>query len=474
MEFVISAGPGEFGELVADARCHEDNGRLPDASAALQRALVLNPDATSLAVWLGWIEIRLGNFARASEYALTIAQPEERNYAASRRLLVFANAYSGDWAQAGNALGDLAARSTAEAAALARESATAFLSLLDERYRQEAFGEVAELFSLLPGLVRSHGGESAGKMALIAAQASLKMRRCVAAIDILHSASPGPGGGRAARSAGNPLAGVTLLTSIMPGRKDVQRQAIESWRRCGAKVVSLNAADEMSVLKDDYPDVEFSRAGRDARKEFAKPYVYMRDMMRTLAELQDDVVGIINSDIAIDTGACGVLEGAVASARESFTFGYRYDVKTLSEMGVGGGSVPFPYGFDWFLFPRSAAARIDGGPFVFGCPWWDLWLPFAALHARVKTVLIEEAFAYHQLHPTNWSEAAFVHFGEALISEVRRIDASASVGSAVRQVVDMVNAAERDIAGSVEPAVFFEWIAELLRTVFRHASSPLT
>jgi hypothetical protein len=480
-----------FDELISDARDFESAGRVSDAISSLNAATALNPSFGSIKVWLGWLHFQSGNFVNSAHHALLITDRRDPEFVASRRLLVFASAQSGDWQQAGRGFQDLAAVSEDQAAAVAVESSGSFLSFVDSRYREEAFGLVVEASASLPVMVRLHATETSWRITLMAAAAALKTGRGEEAAAFLRlqtnagandaapvaqpqsvaAALPALVGKSLGGADRKPLSGVTLITSIMPGRLDVQGRAIASWREYGAHVISLNAVDEAAALSGDYPDVEFMPADHDARQELGKPYVYIRDMLTALSVQGSETVGIVNSDVIFARDCEGQLARIVESARASLAFGGRYDVETLVQVTERRPGELFAYGFDWFLFSNPIAKTLDVAGFVFGCPWWDLWLPFAALRSGVSTTLIDEQFAYHVTHETNWRNDTFISFGDVLFAQLVGIDAADVEQSVPRQLINILKAIDIKIIEVVKPDVFFGWLADILRTTLRQASS---
>jgi tetratricopeptide (TPR) repeat protein len=461
----------EFTDLISKVRACAADERLADATALLHHAISLDPENSSLFVWLGWLKLQAGDYPGALNQGLGVEDVDGSQYVATRRLVVFAGAMSGDWDRVDTALAELEAVSPELADALAQDCAGQFWMRIANRYSQRQFHETIRLYAALPRLIRRSSRDMTCRMALLAANALMELRRHSEAPEVLRAASSDVVPKNINHPAA-PFAGVVLITSLMPGRIDIQRQAIASWQRCGARIISINAADEAEAIGRDYPDVDFIYAYRDARAELRKPYIYLQDIMKALAAQPETIVGIINSDIVIDNDSDAALRTVASIGETSLVYGCRYEVPSLLHRTDHGAAEAFSYGYDWFLFPKTLAAAVDVEPFVFGCPWWDLWFPFAALVTGAGLVQFERPLAYHQTHGTNWSEASFMSFGNATVSKIRSMDAARSASSAVHDGVRIVQACDESMRDHVDPAIFFGWVADALRTVLRQASGP--
>jgi len=161
-----------------------------------------------------------------------------------------------------------------------------------------------------------------------------------------------------------------LVTSIAPHNVENQQRAIESWRRLGFSVASLNTPSELEPLKPLFPGVEFVPVPRDARADCGKPLVYLNDVVAFLRSRGSPVCGLINSDIHL-RATPETVRYLLAEARNSMVLASRTDVKTLD---AATGEV-YKFGFDVFLFDRAILEILPSTEFCLGQPWWGHWLP---------------------------------------------------------------------------------------------------
>lgn len=192
---------------------------------------------------------------------------------------------------------------------------------------------------------------------------------------------------------------ITIATSIAPRNIENQRLAVSSWKLLGFRVMSVNSADEIAVIKGHFPDVEFVVATRDAREEFGKPYVYFDDLLECLGKRGSAVCGIVNSDIHLRADAHFV-NFLLAEAPGSFIFGCRIDVPSLESRE----GKPFVYGYDFFFFDKRFTVIYPREKFCMGLPWIDYWAVLVPALRNLPLKKLVTPVAYHVTHALNWNE----------------------------------------------------------------------
>lgn len=198
---------------------------------------------------------------------------------------------------------------------------------------------------------------------------------------------------------------ITVATSLMPGNVEVQSRVLASWRQMGVKIVSLNAGDELEMLKPLYPDVEFIRVERDARQQYGKPYVYFDDVLTYLENCGSEICGIVNSDIILQHG--GLRQYIEQEAQNSMLFGCRIDISSLeaSEGSTFGG-------YDFFFFDRNIIKCYPREEFCIGLPWWDYWAVLCPIAREYKIKNITTPVAFHLRHKSNRNINSFYSLGQ--------------------------------------------------------------
>lgn len=205
---------------------------------------------------------------------------------------------------------------------------------------------------------------------------------------------------------------ITVATSLTPGNLSVQRSSVDSWRRLGFTVASLNAADEIEKIQPLYPDVEFIQVQRDARQQYGKPFIYFDDLILYLQKQGSEICGIVNSDIIIDHP--GIRSYIENEAKDSLLFGCRIDVPSLE---VRDGTVNIG-GYDYFFFNRNIMHCYPQEEFCIGLPWWDYWVIFWPIANGMRTKKIITPVAFHLRHETSWGGNSWFPLGQNFSSHV--------------------------------------------------------
>ena len=191
---------------------------------------------------------------------------------------------------------------------------------------------------------------------------------------------------------------ITIATSIAPRNIDRQAKAIESWKKLGFNVVSINCAEEIEMLRRSFPDVEFVHANRDGREIFGRPVIYFDEFLEYFSRSNSELYGIVNSDVCLIAGE-GIIPFIKEQAKNCLVYGSRIDVDSLDSLD----GEFYEEGFDFFFFPKSLISCFPKSDFCIGMPWWDYWMALMPALQGIKTKKCVSPFAYHLKHPFNWS-----------------------------------------------------------------------
>ncbi len=188
---------------------------------------------------------------------------------------------------------------------------------------------------------------------------------------------------------------VTVATTMAPGGDlQNQRKAINSWLRAGFEVISVNAPEEIELLKATVPEATFYPAETDGRDRFGKPYIFLHTILQALAKSEAEICGIVNSDIHLVHK--GILELIKCEAQESFLFGSRVDVNSLEDID---GGLMYRGGFDYFFFNRDVLSIYPDEEFCLGLPWWDYWIVLVPIVKGIPVKRVESPTVCHLAHP---------------------------------------------------------------------------
>lgn len=190
-----------------------------------------------------------------------------------------------------------------------------------------------------------------------------------------------------------------LITSLMPFAAEIETQqaAVESWLSLGYKPFSVNSQAEISVLKPQFP-----------RVQFMKIHDTMPPRLISLVCLipNNDVAGIINSDIVLKLPVYYAKQ-----AEEKLLFGQRINVETPDSVE----GEFFPSGFDFFFFHGKWKLKLDNTYFRFGRPAWDYYLPWR-LRQYTEAVLLKTPVAFHKIHQKRWNHAHYRSYCSSFVT----------------------------------------------------------
>lgn len=218
-----------------------------------------------------------------------------------------------------------------------------------------------------------------------------------------------------------PLMAPIIATSLFPGNAEIQKMAVESWKKLGYHIISVNSKAEISQLMHNFQEVEFVESHRNAASLAGKPLIFLDDILTVLEKSEATVCGIINSDIILDAPE-GFIEFIEREARNALVFGVRTEIATPQDRD---GEL-FAYGFDYFFFDKGLINAFKGTSFCLGAPWWDYWLPTVPLICGVKVKQLVSPVAFHVTHVTKWVDTLWDSFSDSFFDLVygNRFDAA--------------------------------------------------
>jgi hypothetical protein len=229
---------------------------------------------------------------------------------------------------------------------------------------------------------------------------------------------------------------IAIVTSIPPkitreqGGSNIgnqyQADCVASWIASGFKVLSVNAREEIAILAERYPQVEFVPTDRHAGAVAGRPTPFIDDLLLTLEQQPQSIVGIINADLCMQVGKDWIAP-VLASVASTVLLGHRLDVAYWSTQAGELAAPGFPYtgGFDLFFFEKSAIPKCLAAAgaerfFSMGMPWWDFWFPMTLALQGYRIAMLEEPVAGHLIHPIKYDPAVWEYMGAQFIDYVRQ------------------------------------------------------
>lgn len=191
---------------------------------------------------------------------------------------------------------------------------------------------------------------------------------------------------------------LSILTSLSPKNIEHQVACINTWNSWGGKIYALNTIDEIKLLKPNFPYITFIEAPRSALNLYTKSYMFINDILSINTWIENDIIAIINSDIAFDSSLFmqNAHSDILDKATDSFVFANRYDVKATEK-------TIYKLGFDVFIFPAKFIKLIQPNRLAMGVPWWDYYLPMISLLDKFPTLHWINNGITHKHHTTNYS-----------------------------------------------------------------------
>lgn len=208
---------------------------------------------------------------------------------------------------------------------------------------------------------------------------------------------------------------LTVITSLRKTNIDVQQQALDTWRKCGFSIISVNAAEEIDGVGEHFPGVGFA-VDRNAKRDSSGNYYVMLDSM--LAELRHSkgrYAAIAYSDVCFSSEFLPLLTNNV---EESIVFGTQILSETLEKATEN----IWGKGFDFLFFDKKNSIHYPAADFLFGACWWDCWLLVNSVIHNVSIKRISEPAKYYQSQPANReADKGLVEFAHLM---ARKIDAT--------------------------------------------------
>lgn len=212
---------------------------------------------------------------------------------------------------------------------------------------------------------------------------------------------------------------IPLFTSIPPRvRRPVngrdygdawQAACIESWRRSGFRVISLNGAAELVDLRRSYPaGVDFIELPPGVER----PRIV--DFLDAAKDSGAATAGVVNADCLMipRTGLAERLSEGLKSV--AIVERINLDRQTLRPTGQ------HCYGFDAFFFPTGALGALkQDESWRIGDTWWDYWLPLAFHLGGVEPRTLPAPMLVHLDHELAWNKEGWIEKCRRLLDYVR-------------------------------------------------------
>lgn len=196
---------------------------------------------------------------------------------------------------------------------------------------------------------------------------------------------------------------IVLVTSIAPKGLENQKRALDTWMKAGFQIISCNIKEEICLIEDEFPQIEFVEVRRDGREIMGKPCPYIYDMLQVVKERNVDICGIVNSDIYLYKFSDEIYEYIEKEACKKVLFIRRNDINDLCDIENFEFELFFG-GIDIFFFPKSSIDLLEDDGLLIGQAMWDYWLPIMFNENGLDIKEIFNPVAFHIRHAMRWSD----------------------------------------------------------------------
>ena len=198
---------------------------------------------------------------------------------------------------------------------------------------------------------------------------------------------------------------IVLVTSITPKNLVNQKLAMNSWIENGFHIISCNSSEEILLIQNDFPQIEFVEVHRDAREVMGKPCPYIYDMLQILKKRTKKIGGIVNSDIHLRNFNQSMYDYLYQEIQNNVIFMRRHDIDKIED-ALSLRSQMFFGGIDVFLFHKDVLNFVPDDGLILGQAMWDYWLPIILKMQGINVKEFINPVAFHVRHPIQWEAAA--------------------------------------------------------------------
>jgi hypothetical protein len=202
-----------------------------------------------------------------------------------------------------------------------------------------------------------------------------------------------------------------VFTTINPnGNFEAQNEAMSSWAS-NFTIYSVNTKQEIEIIKDLYPYIEFIETS-DTYNYKGKKLIKINAILSAIKKIDEDYACIINSDIILND-----------KIDINFLLKDRYldnGIVISTRYELDNDKIPYPFtsGYDLFLFNKKNIDLFFNNNYVIGMPWWDYWIPIIANKNKFNIYHVNSKLIYHKTHQTNYDGDVWNEFGQSLYKDI--------------------------------------------------------
>lgn len=186
-----------------------------------------------------------------------------------------------------------------------------------------------------------------------------------------------------------------IFTTINPyDRLEIQLSAMRTWENNGHSIYSINSEKEIALLSETR-FITFIKTESIIDDKYVKISA-VKDAINSHVFLDDEVCGIVNSDIKLNASFDWVVE-----SNKAF-IGVRYDFDEPKNK-----TEKFIHGYDVFIFQKRHF-KFDIPDFLaVGLPWWDYYIPLLFIQNNIEIYSNTTPDFIHLIHEQRYSDTVW-------------------------------------------------------------------
>jgi hypoxanthine phosphoribosyltransferase len=190
------------------------------------------------------------------------------------------------------------------------------------------------------------------------------------------------------------LVAVTAI-SEQPHHLTRQTQCLDSWVRFGLTINAVNTAEQISRLRDVYPQVSNWIESDEETGSYRYPTQKIKRLCRVAEDINHTIM-LINSDIELE-GKQSLLVDRLGPKKLVAGIRWNYD-------GELHNSSREPWGIDAFVITPEMSRSLPNLEMGIGRPTWDYWLPYHFKREGYELDFVGEPLFFHEAHTILWDD----------------------------------------------------------------------
>lgn len=218
---------------------------------------------------------------------------------------------------------------------------------------------------------------------------------------------------------------ITIITSIPPTcpfreidsrelSKEYRASCVDSWKRFGDRIVSVNNSQEAHLLRGEIDGVDICTVESNGCSVSGRPLVLFEDLLCCAANEKSEIIALTNSDIFFANAenlkrqACLLNEGEAIVSR-------RINVQSLQKNA----GTTYQWGYDLFVLHRKDIEKIyREKTMFFGEPWWDYYFLSNIILNGITIKTVDSLHVLHVSHKEAYFQKRWLAIGKTILKNL--------------------------------------------------------